>query len=563
MKKITLALLILLLVGTFGLTLALQERNTIRSRAAAVGNATVDFSTLIMTLPQGAFSGTISTYGSTGNINVSAKQRAALKSLGLSIYRVPLQWNGGNVVSSAGGHPAGSGDDWIKNIRAVGGIPMIVIGGSADNNYTPAEAASLVDHFNGKGGTKATKVIYWVVGNEPDNQSTPMSQTCDLFNRTYDAMKAVDPNIKVAGPALASYDVGSNKAEEYREFLRCSGSRVDIVDFHDYGADSKDAAKNVQENTAIYEDRIKALRADIQTIVPARANQIEIQLGEYNMSAFGHGDNDPRFYAGATTVFGALVSGHVARAGGRSHQYSDQNNPLGLTFENQGVASQFGKTVADPLPIYHGIGMFTGEGLFRKFGMQMVQTSTTLPNVEIFASTNDKNIVVINKDPAATQNIAINLNGYPGGMVDVWQTNKDKPFDAPVKKTPLSVGSQIAYALPPYSVTTFVLFGGGTTVIPEITDVSVPTTPLSPTFAAINDCTVNGTCPTIGPGVSVNPSVVVPTATNLEEPIASVSPVITDVPSTDDTPDPERRGLVQKLLQLLTQLIDLLLSMFR
>jgi hypothetical protein len=175
----------------------------------------------------------------------------------------------------------------------------------------------------------------------------------------------------------------------------------------------------------------------------------------------------------------------------------------------------------------------------------------------IFASTNDKNIVVINKDPAATQNIAINLNGYPGGMVDVWQTDKDKPFDAPVKKTPLSVGSQIAYTLPPYSVTTFVLFGGGTTVIPEVT--AVPTIPLSPTFAAINDCTVNGTCP----GVSMNPTSVAPTGANLGEPIASVSSVITNVPSADDTPDSERRGLVQKLLQLLTQLIDLLLSMFR
>src|SRR6185503_1349326 len=82
-------------------------------------NVTINFGTVTQTLASLPFSGTISTYGeSGGSIAASAKQRTELGALGPGIYRIPLKWNGGNIISAAGGGPTNvSGDTWVNNIK--------------------------------------------------------------------------------------------------------------------------------------------------------------------------------------------------------------------------------------------------------------------------------------------------------------------------------------------------------------------------------------------------------------------------------------------------------------
>ncbi len=417
-------------------------------------NVTVNFNAPLRSTAAYPFSGTISTYGqSGGSIPVSAKQRTMLGNLGPGLYRVPLKWNGGTIVSSAGGASATiSGDTWLSNIHAYGGIPMIVIGGSTDNSFTAADAANMVRHFN---GSASTRVAYWVIGNEPGD----MQSYCALFNSAADAMRAVDPAIKIAGPAWAYYS-----ESVLTSFLQCAGGKVDIIDYHHYGMGEtflSDAAALSQ--TTAYEDEVNRIRQLITQIVPARANNIEIQIGEYNWSwrtADGYNgyDGDDRFYGAITTVWGASVVGHTVRAGGRAHQYADQNGALGITFEKTADASHFGTQISDPMPIYHGIKMFSGGNLFRGFGSTIVQTSTSLGNIEVYASTNAKNIVLINKDPNTAQTAVLSLTGVGNATAPLWQTNKAAPFADPANKGNITITNGIAsFSLPPYTVSTVVI----------------------------------------------------------------------------------------------------------
>jgi hypothetical protein len=456
-------------LGTF--VVAIVGGITTLAIFAASTNATVDFSKPLTTVAPYAFSGTISTYGNQGTIVNSAKQRTNLNNLGLGSYRIPLQWNNGNPVSSAEGAAGGpSGDAWITKIREIGAEPMVVLGGSQDNNFSAQDAANMVRHYSG-----ANKVTYWVIGNEPDNRGIGMAQYCNTFNAASDAMKAVDPSIKIIGPALTDYE--DYKYADYDAFLKCAGSRVDIVDFHDYGERTQNLAYNVSSQAERYEGKVKDLRARIQRLVPNRAANIEIQIGEWNVTPIANGDLDDRMYSGGTTVYGALAAGNIAKAGARGHQYSDQNNPLGLTFESQSVAANFGKTIADPMPLYHGIGMFTGEKLFRGFGKQFVETTSDNANVSLYASTNDKNIVLINKGENAAENAAVKLTGFTGGTAEIWQTNKAKPFDAPVKKATIPVKDIVEYELPAWTVTTVVLHETGTPAPTPPPPTPNPTTP--------------------------------------------------------------------------------------
>jgi nitrogenase subunit NifH len=100
--------------------------------------------------------------------------------------------------------------------------------------------------------------------------------------------------------------------------------------------------------------------------------------------------------------------------------------------------------------------MFSGGDLFRPFGSIAVSASTTLANVEVFASSNGQNVVMINKDPSATQTAVLQTTGSTASTVDVWQTDNNAPFQAPQLKASLAVSGGVSYALPPYSVTTFV-----------------------------------------------------------------------------------------------------------
>ena len=411
--------------------------------------------------------GTVSGYGTAWTADASGQCTnqpcATMKRLGLGGYRVSIQWNNGNPVSGAGGNGTGgpAGDQLIDTIRAAGAEPIIVIGGKGGQNdmdFTASDAAGLVQHYTSGKYAGAAAVKYWVVGNEPSNGGNgnmSIGSYCTFFNTAASAMKQANSGIKLVGPAWPYYDLNTLK-----QFLQCAGNNLDVLDYHAYGQSSQDIDTNIQGSAAVYEQQGKDVRAAINSLVPARASQIVQQVGEYNVSPFATSDtSDARFYTAGNTIWNAIATGSILKGGSRAYLFADQNNPLGMIFQSQSIASLYGRSQFDPQPAYHGMGMFSGEGgLFRPFGSSLVQSISTNPDIVVYAAANSNSIVLINKNKSATQTANVQLQGLAAGSsATIWQTDASKPFDPPANKGSQAVSSSLSYSLPPYSVTSVIL----------------------------------------------------------------------------------------------------------
>lgn len=428
-----------------------QQPQDIRPHAAGSANIRIDYTSPIRKIDPLAIGMDVSGYGYPNVFANDLVEQQKLKTLGIQYMRMDLKYSTPGdptskiVCAAVGCDTRWTGDQWVQAIQAIGAQPLIIV------HYHAVDAANMVKHFN-----KDTDnyVQYWLVGNEPDLAGISATTYSTNFNQDYDAMKAIDRTIKIGGGATAWYD-----AAFLETFLRQSGSRVDFVDFHGYAQEGKVPGNytSLFQIAAGFGKSINDLRSLIQQIVPARSSQIWIEVGEWELNWGGTAQNDSNFHS----LWAASVLGNILKAGGRSLFYADRRGAL--YGNSHTFTDAYGRVVNihpnDTGAAYHGIGMYTGEGLFRGFGTTMVSSSTTLPNVEVFASDNLKNIVVINKDQAVTQTATFLLSGVASGTIDVWSKDESVLFpNPPIKQAtiPLENGT-FTYQLPPFSITTFVL----------------------------------------------------------------------------------------------------------
>ncbi len=441
--------LLLLLIGIF-LTIS-QGTQEIREHAVGLGSIVIDYTSPIRKLDPIAIGMDISGYGYPNVFANDQVEQQKLKTLGIKYMRMDLKYSTPRNPTSTivcGGNGCDTrwtGDQWVQAIKAIGAQPIIIV------SYSAVDAANMVKHFN-----KDTNnyVLYWIVGNEPDLAGISAATYSANFNQDYDAMKAIDPTIKIGGGTTAWYD-----APFLQQFLQRSGSRVDFVDFHGYSQKGNVPGNytTLFQNAVAYGNSINDLRSLIKKIAPARASQINIEVGEWELNWGGSAQNNTNFHA----VWAASVLGHILSSGGWSLFYADKANAI---YESEHTFTDPYRHVVhinvdDTNPAYHGIGMFTGEGLFQGFGDTMVKANTTLPNVEVYASDNPKNIVVINKGPSITQTATVRLNGVTSGTIDVWRKDEAVLFpNPPIKPGTLALqNGTFTYQLTPFSVTTFVL----------------------------------------------------------------------------------------------------------
>jgi len=132
-------------------------------------------------------------------------------------------------------------------------------------------------------------VEYWEVGNEleggwemghylPDKSEMTGKLYAKKFAEFAEAMKKMDPTIKVGGPASGAAYAGFSKA-----LLKNAGENVDFISFHHY----PEKQSLVDDDTLfgrIFEfDKIIAkIRAMIKKYQPERADEIEIGVTEWN-----------------------------------------------------------------------------------------------------------------------------------------------------------------------------------------------------------------------------------------------------------------------------------------
>ena len=448
MRRNTPVLVVLLIL----LVLSLVVMSELAKQPARYGTISIDYNKPLRLLAPKAFGMDISGYFYPDVFANDVVEQQKIKALGIKYMRMHLLYStsgdaGSKIICGGDGcDKRWSGDDWITAIKNIGAEPVVTI--SADS---ARDAANMVQHFNRD--TNNT-VHSWIIGNEPNANGVSPQSYGNTFNQDYDAMKAVDPTIQIGGGATAWYD-----DNWLRQFLQVSGQRIDFVDFHGYAQEGKVAGDYTQlfHLADGYGKSVTELRKIIQETIPARASKIGIEVGEWELDWGGSAQNDTNFHA----VWTATVLGGILKAGGWSLFYADKGN---LLYGSPHVFTEaHGRKVSiaqdDTNPAYHGIGMFTGEGRFRSFGTTMVDATTNLPNIEVFASDHEKNIVVINKDPSAAQTATIQLKGITSATIEIWRKDDSVSFlNPPIKLETLTAeNGTFTYSLSPFSVTTFIV----------------------------------------------------------------------------------------------------------
>ncbi len=448
--KMAVFLGILLLICTLSIVYIIQYPQKVLNNSTQ-DSIVIDYTAPTHKLAPMAIGMDISGYGYPYVFANDQNEQQKIKTLGIKYMRMDLKYSTPGdpksliICAAQDCDVRWTSDQWVQAIKATGAQPLIIV------PYSPVDAANMVKHFN-----KDTNnyVKYWVIGNEPDLAGVPATEYSRYFNQNYDAMKAIDPTIKIGGGTTAWYDTPF-----LQTFLEFSGSRVDFVDFHGYAQQGDVPGDYTQlfRFAAGYGESINDLRSLIQRIVPDRASQIDIEVGEWELNWGGAAQNNTNFHA----VWVASALGHILSSGGWSLFYADKENALyghreSLTDSHGHIMNV---NVDDTNPAYHGIGMFTGEQLFRGFGDTIVQANTMLPHTEIYASNNPKNIVVINKDPFMAETATIILHDATVETVNVWRKDESVLFpDPPVQLETLAVHNErFSYRFPPFSITTFVL----------------------------------------------------------------------------------------------------------
>lgn len=439
------------------------------SHAYAI-NVTVDFTKTVQSVDPRAISIDIGEYNATPG----SSDFQALTALGVDAMRIDLQ-NGNNSAPALGaGGTNGAGDPWVQAIDQAGAMPVIRLHVDGENDNGPnsggtaTDAQNMVKHYTAgyKSVGLSRPVQYYIVGNE--NNADDTSDQGAHFIAYAPGMRtaAGGTRLYIGGPAVAWYD--RNGLDNYINNTHGKGVTPDIIDYHQYGQAPSDGTNlnreldggggggDVQQyGTVSYEAEIRQLQEDFRGkfgSLPAGG----VECGEWGVNNTGaDGSYGP--------VWHASVLGHIIKAGGISMTYNDGN-------------------LINKSP-YYGILMFTGGQhkqtvtkpsfgpLFSHFGTNVVytyadgdntnanvqgQTVTTNNTIEVYASSNPTNIVVINKT-GGNQTLTFKLTGVLGSA-DQWETTGGMPVkqNGPI---PVTNGTFTA-TVHGYGVDTFVLPAG-------------------------------------------------------------------------------------------------------
>jgi hypothetical protein len=224
-------------------------------------------------------------------------------------------------------------------------------------------------------------VVYWEPLNEMEKvyaQAGKLNDLWTIYNRAAVAMKAVDPSIKVGGPALSYNDTAM-----LTSFLQASGANVDFVSWHRYnGGDPSASTSSILANTPNYAGSVTAMRNVVNQYLPGKT--VELQLGEYNINYnYASGENRQNTYIGA--IWFASVQKYLAESSiDQATQWNAKDDYYGLYdyYNNPRLSAT----------VFHWTNhYFVGD---------VVKTTSNQSGVEAFAvaqADGSKSILLINK----------------------------------------------------------------------------------------------------------------------------------------------------------------------
>ena len=313
---------------------------------------------------------------------VSLDMTPAVQDLGLTILRFPAgEWGDRNDVK---GYYLDAFMDFAKKAGATLMFSVRMLDGN------PAQAAAFVQYAK----DMKYDIQYWSIGNEPTLYNAVMEtrgETYDIdrFNKEWrtfaEAMKAVDPTIKLVGPEInqfsystepgATTNFGERDEMWMKEFLKANGDLVDVVSFHRYpfpktNQSGPPSFDELRTNTQEW-DKIIAHARDL--IHENTGRDIPIAVTEFN-SMYGTpvgGETTPDSHYNAiwmADVLGRMIKNGVFMA-----------NEWALATKGgsggSGLVGQY-----EVLPAYYTYQMY------KKFGNELVYSSSDDPDLSIYAA---------------------------------------------------------------------------------------------------------------------------------------------------------------------------------
>ena len=331
-------------------------------------------------------------------------------------------------------------NDSAKVAKAVGGDLVVEVqlhGGSPD------EAAATVAYANYK---YKDSVRYWEVGNEPDlypRRAGEPDYSPTWYNERFrayaQAMKGIDPGIKIFGPVL------SNKLDEWmRPFISECGDIADGLSWHFYGGNSKQPEAALLASTANFDQQVAKVRGwwqDPAVNPKGHMREVPLLISEYGAS---YDSNSPKnLTSQAASLWTADMLGHLVTQRIDMAAYFAL---WGLSFH--GVWDNRGKI----RPVYNTFL------LFNQFGDRLLKAESDQPLLPAYAALRPDgalSLMIVNKDPDTAYRAMIDLQGFSAvAPVRVWRHDKQTPGTASDYAGPLA---PLDINITPYSTTMLVI----------------------------------------------------------------------------------------------------------
>ncbi len=402
---------------------------------------------------------------------------------------------------------------------------------------TYEEAAAWVRYAKDNG--YLSRIKYWEVGNETEGvweAGGPVDAEyyTERFILFSDAMKAVDPDIKICGPVLASlqnnselYD-GMSFMDKFLQVLQSHGklASVDALAFHMYPdwQNTVEATSLSTPNNWAAGSNYKAFIDNLLVKYYGDAAAKELIMSEYNCGAATKLTMDFM-----NSLWTANWLGEYAKSFGNrafANQWDIMNNNASTGNYDNGfleIGQQTGAYKYQPRSSYWGMYMINNYlACADEFGNTLVAASSNQGLLPVYAAKRNDgklSLMVINKSKTNAYTSSINISGYapdPAAELYTFAANASAPYYvqnyvwhddaaksyadpdlAPVKNTYAGASGSFSFDFPAYSISVFnfVPFGSTPTFTPSIspTQSQTNTSSATPTFTITKTVTVTKT----------------------------------------------------------------------
>ena len=339
--------------------------------------------------------GPISPYIFGSNYSVYGAVPVASMEAALGSHVTAFRWPGGQWGNANDIQPFNL-DAFIAFCRQTNALPTISVryqGGA------PEKAAALVRYANIE---KGYKITYWSIGNEPDYEVENGKKIDPAdFNPRWraiaQAMKAVDPTIKIMGPELSQWNGSISKTAKYppiqtpasarvdwmTEFLKANGDLVDIVTVHRYPEYAPSSPvpitpATLRENTLEWNQYVILLRSLIHEIT---GRDLPVAFTEVNSDptpgVIGGSATPDSFYNAIwyADVLGRLIQERVFMV-----------NQWVFAYRTGGLGLIFGSELR---PTYYVFQMYS------HFGSEQVLATSGVKYVTVYASKREDGTLTI------------------------------------------------------------------------------------------------------------------------------------------------------------------------